>query len=84
MFDAVATAMDGERMITEMFKLLPSKTKFPDYYNVIEEPLDLRTVAKRVQGRHYETLDSMVRDLMVIVNNARTYNQPGSVIYKVC
>ena len=57
--------------------------KYAEYYEVIKDPLDLRTVAKRIQSCVYGSLDEMTKDLLLIVQNARTFNEPGSQIYKV-
>jgi protein polybromo-1 len=50
---------------------------------VIKDPIDLRTVAKKIQTSGYTTLEDMVKDLFLMVNNAKSFNKPGSIIYKV-
>jgi len=57
--------------------------KYIDYYQVIREPIDLRTIAQKIQSQSYETLESMYKDLMLMIQNARYFNKPSSLIYKV-
>ncbi|KAK7457993.1 hypothetical protein BaRGS_00039138 [Batillaria attramentaria] len=82
LFAAVMTARDGERDISEMFQLLPSKLKYPEYYRIIRSPIDLKTIAMKIQENKYHSLDEMERDLNLMVRNAQTYNEPKSVIFK--
>lgn len=57
--------------------------KLPDYYQVIKEPIDLRRIAIKIQTNSYTSLDDLVKDLLLMVQNAKTFNEPGSKIYKV-
>jgi len=57
--------------------------KYVDYYQVIHEPIDLRMIAQKIQSQSYETLDSMHKDLMLMIQNAKYFNKPSSLIYKV-
>lgn len=41
-------------------------------------------IGQKVQMNKYKSLDDMVKDLTLVVNNAKLYNEPGSQIYKVC
>jgi len=54
-----------------------------DYYQVIPDPIDLRIIAQKIQSQSYQTLDDMVKDLMLMIQNARFFNKPSSLIYKV-
>jgi len=57
--------------------------KYIDYYQVIREPIDLRVIAQKIQSQSYETLETMHKDLMLMIQNAKYFNKPGSLIYKV-
>ena len=47
--------------------------------------MDLHRVAQKIQSNAYTSLDEMVKDLNLIVQNAKTFNEPGSQVYKcVC
>ena len=50
LFTAVMTATDSDgRVLNTVFQLLPSKKSYPDYYEVIENPIDLKMIATRIQ-----------------------------------
>jgi hypothetical protein len=60
----------------------PDKMGLPDYYDIIKEPMDLGTVAKKLEKGEYADYESFAYDVRLIFNNARTYNPPDSQIYK--
>lgn len=83
LFTAVMTATDGEnRPLHIDFQLLPSKKKYPEYYEVIESPIDLKTIATKIQNNEYANLNEMEKDLTLMTKNACLFNEPGSQIYK--
>ncbi|XP_074033562.1 protein polybromo isoform X4 [Leptinotarsa decemlineata] len=83
LFEAVMTAKDdNKKLLHPAFQLLPSKKKYPDYYEVVEQPVDLKMVALKVQNNKYKFLIEMERDLLLMCKNACLYNEPGSHIYK--
>lgn len=49
---------------------------------MIETPVDLKTIAKRVQEGAYSSVTDMERDLLLMCRNACHFNEPGSQIYK--
>lgn len=57
---------------------------YPEYYKVIKDPIDLKMIAEKIQGSQYGSLDELERDLLLMVKNAKSFNEPGSQIYKVC
>uniref|UniRef100_A0A671PG02 Protein polybromo-1 n=1 Tax=Sinocyclocheilus anshuiensis TaxID=1608454 RepID=A0A671PG02_9TELE len=52
------------------------------YYAVIKEPIDLRTVAQRIQAGHYKSISAMAKDVDILTKNAKMYNEPGSQVFK--
>ncbi|XP_048403262.1 protein polybromo-1 isoform X6 [Stegostoma tigrinum] len=83
LFEAVATYVDPTgHLISELFQKLPSKVQYPDYYEIIKEPIDLKTIAQRIQNGVYKSVNVMARDIELLVRNAKTYNEPGSPIFK--
>ncbi|KAG6429127.1 hypothetical protein SASPL_107166 [Salvia splendens] len=55
----------------------------PDYYNIIKDPMDLKTMSKRVESeQYYVTLEMFVADVRRMFSNARTYNSPETIYYK--
>ena len=73
---------DSSRLLNTVFQLLPSRKRYPEYYEVIQEPMDLKIVAEKIQKNQYKEIAEMERDLQLIFSNARSFNEPGSQIYK--
>ncbi|VVC46091.1 Bromodomain, conserved site,High mobility group box domain,Bromodomain,Bromo adjacent homology (BAH) [Cinara cedri] len=83
LFTAVMSATDNDnRLLSEAFQLLPSKKLYPNYYEVIENPIDLRSIARKIQDGKYTNLAEMERELLIMTKNACLFNEPGSQIYK--
>ncbi|XP_073978285.1 protein polybromo isoform X2 [Rhodnius prolixus] len=76
-----ANAEDGHPLHTP-FQLLPSKKRYPKYYEVIEHPIDLRMIASKIQQGKYGSLGELEKDFLQMTRNACTFNEPGSMIYK--
>ncbi|KAL0978139.1 hypothetical protein UPYG_G00166640 [Umbra pygmaea] len=83
LLDAVVSYTDpAGRVISELFQKLPSKMHYPDYYAVIKEPIDLRTIAQRIQIGYYRSVSTMAKDIDLLAKNAKTYNEPGSQVFQ--
>ncbi|KAL2321001.1 hypothetical protein Fmac_029970 [Flemingia macrophylla] len=55
----------------------------PDYYDIIKDPIDLKTMSKRVESeQYYVTFEMFVADVRRMISNARTYNSPDTIYYK--
>jgi protein polybromo-1 len=51
LFSAVMTAKDvDDRPLHTVFQPIPSRKKYPSYYDIIENPIDLKMIAMKVQG----------------------------------
>ncbi|XP_077054125.1 polybromo 1, like isoform X3 [Siphateles boraxobius] len=83
LLEAIVSCTDSSgRLVSELFQKLPSKLHYPDYYAVIKDPIDLRTVAQRIQAGHYKSISAMAKDVDLLTKNAKTYNEPGSQVFK--
>ena len=85
LFGAVMTtgdASDPDRMLNTVFQLLPSRKRYPEYFELIKEPMDLKMAAEKIQKNKYKEISELEKDLQLIFTNARTFNEPGSQIYK--
>jgi hypothetical protein len=72
---------DG-RLISLAFLKLPSKKDYPDYYDIIPNPLSLNKIKERIKSGYYENLDHLCEDLTLVFTNAHRYNEPNSQIYR--
>ncbi|KAG5835754.1 hypothetical protein ANANG_G00247370 [Anguilla anguilla] len=83
LLEAVVTFTEPSgRLISELFQKLPSKVQYPDYFAIIKEPIDLKTIAQRIQMGYYKSVSAMAKDIDLLVKNAKTYNEPGSQVFK--
>ncbi|XP_029006635.1 protein polybromo-1-like isoform X2 [Betta splendens] len=83
LLEAVVSHTDPSgHLVSELFQKLPSKVHYPDYYAIIKEPIDLRTIAQRIQIGHYKSVNAMAKDIDLMAKNAKTYNEPGSQVFK--
>ncbi|XP_021953815.1 protein polybromo-1 isoform X3 [Folsomia candida] len=83
LFTAIINAKDvDDRPLHTVFQLLPSRKKYPSYYEVTENPIDLKMIAMKIQQVEYTCLSEMEKDLLLMARNACAFNEPGSQIYK--
>uniref|UniRef100_A0A3Q3KGU8 Protein polybromo-1 n=1 Tax=Monopterus albus TaxID=43700 RepID=A0A3Q3KGU8_MONAL len=83
LLEAVVSHADPSgRLVSELFQKLPSKVHYPDYYAIIKEPIDLRMIAQRIQIGYYKSVSAIAKDIDLMAKNAKTYNEPGSQVFK--
>uniref|UniRef100_A0A672K7G1 Bromo domain-containing protein n=1 Tax=Sinocyclocheilus grahami TaxID=75366 RepID=A0A672K7G1_SINGR len=79
----LAREMDKRgRRLSTIFLRLPSRAELPDYYVAIKKPIDMEKVKSHMLANKYQDVDALVEDLVLMFNNACTYNEPESLIYK--
>eukprot|EP00808_Paulinella_micropora_P002621 g37835.t1 len=54
----------------------------PDYYHVIKQPMDLKTVRQRLDKYYYKDVKMFIHDILLIVNNCRQYNTPDTTYFR--
>lgn len=52
----------------------PVKMNIPSYPSIITRPMDLSTIEKKLKGGQYATVDALVDDFNLMVQNAVTFN----------
>ena len=50
-----------------------------DYYEIVKHPMDLGTIKKRLETKHYFSARECIQDFHVMFKNCYTYNKPGDV-----
>jgi histone acetyltransferase len=55
----------------------------PDYYEIIRDPIDLRTMQERINIGYYDTIGKFVEDVERMFRNCKTYNKRDTVYYKM-
>jgi protein polybromo-1 len=83
-YRSVVTKMDDDgRFLCELFMKRPSATMYPQYYLVIKNPIDLKEILQKIRSEAYVTMEEMVGDVELMVENACTFNEEDSQVYKV-
>ncbi|KAJ7139490.1 SNF2-family ATP dependent chromatin remodeling factor snf21 [Mycena epipterygia] len=81
-YRAVVACEDPDgRKRCDLFRELPDKHDYPDYYQLITQPIALSHLRKRGGGPYYKDVQQYRNDWTLMFNNARTYNQEGSWVY---
>lgn len=75
------TDSDG-RVLSEPFMKLPSKSKLPDYYDIIKKPLDIKKIFNRIDDGKYADFDDLEKDFIQMCKNAQIYNEEASLIHE--
>ncbi|OII74144.1 uncharacterized protein cubi_02946 [Cryptosporidium ubiquitum] len=56
----------------------------PDYYNLIEQPIDLSTIMNKIKQDSYESIEQYRSDIDLIFINCKKYNESTSMIVEWC
>src|SRR6266702_2238736 len=72
---------ENGRKRCDLFRELPDKREYPDYYRIIPLPIALSHIRKRINSHQYKTVTGFRDDVRLMFTNARTYNQEGSWVY---
>lgn len=56
--------------------------KVPDYLDVIQTPMDLKKISLKNNMHLYQSFEEFIQDVVLISNNAMTYNSPDTVYYR--
>jgi ATP-dependent helicase STH1/SNF2 len=81
-YKAITSCTDETgRKRCDLFRELPDKREYPDYYRIILSPIALSHIRKRINTLQYKTVTAFRDDVRLMFTNARTYNQEGSWVY---
>lgn len=69
------------RGIIDPFIELPDKYDYPDYYQIIKNPICMNTIKKKINKKEYQSLKQFRQDIGLLCNNCRTYNEDTSLLY---
>lgn len=71
---------EGNLMVLP-FEKLPDKVAMADYYSVIHHPIALDTIKKKAKRKKYHNVDELQRDIELMLENAKIYNEDDSAVY---
>ena len=82
-YRAVETCLEPEtgRKRCLLFLDVPKKSDYPDYHVIIEKPIAMRQIKRRIDNRTFRRVDTCRDEFHLMVRNAKTYNQEGSWVY---
>ena len=61
---------------------LPTRTELPDYYEVIQKPVDITKILTKIEDGKYKDMDVMEKDFMLLCQNTQKYNEDRSLIHE--
>ncbi|RAL10055.1 putative RSC complex subunit (Sth1) [Aspergillus homomorphus CBS 101889] len=70
------------RSIIEPFMKPPPKSQYPDYYMIIQNPIAMEMIKKKINREEYQNLKDFRNDIHLLCQNARTYNEDGSILFQ--
>lgn len=68
-------------IIDPFIKLVP-RAQYPDYYIIITNPVAMDNIKKKINKEEYQNLKEFRDDIRLLCNNARTYNEDGSLLFQ--
>ncbi|CAL5871790.1 uncharacterized protein PFLUO_LOCUS6043 [Penicillium psychrofluorescens] len=70
------------RAIMDPFMKPPPRSQYPDYYMIIQNPIAMDTIQKKIKRDEYQNLREFREDVHMLCQNARTYNEDGSLLFQ--
>ncbi|WVF67895.1 hypothetical protein IAT40_002656 [Kwoniella sp. CBS 6097] len=79
--EGVYKAKDGNRRMVDIFRELPDKEEYDDYYQAIPEPECLDNISTQLGSQHYPNPEAFFKQLHLVFLNAKHYNEEESLIW---
>lgn len=73
---------DDDHLLSEYFIELPSRKLYPDYYQLITQPVSINSIRKNLKSGKIKNFESFKDSLGKIFTNAKFYNEEGSSVYE--
>eukprot|EP00985_Skeletonema_marinoi_P011846 scaffold5626_cov99-Skeletonema_marinoi.AAC.2 len=65
-----------------IFSVPVPRDEFPEYYELIKNPMDYGTMKQKLENDEYRSAQQMQKDFALVVDNCRKFNAPDSEIVK--
>ncbi|KAH0785269.1 Bromodomain containing protein [Histomonas meleagridis] len=62
-------------------KVDPIRDGAPDYLTIVQRPMDLTTIRKKLNNNEYKSYENWAEDVNQVWENAMIYNNEGTLIY---
>ncbi|KAG0180872.1 hypothetical protein DFQ28_000473 [Apophysomyces sp. BC1034] len=73
---------ESYRPRAQLFMELVSKRDYPMYYTMIKKPISMDMIKERIHSPYYKTVVEFQEDFHLMFDNARTFNEEGSLVYE--
>lgn len=70
-----------DRHFGHVFNVPVDLEKYSTYLNVVSKPMDFGTIRRKIDSNTYTSLDEFIADVNLVLDNARTFNPPNSLVY---
>ena len=70
---------DGAQPIG-VFLEKPSRKDYPDYYDIISDPISMNEIDDKIRDGRYRTEEEFIGDCKLMFDNCRIFNEEGSLI----
>jgi ATP-dependent helicase STH1/SNF2 len=81
-YESLMDLEDSGRPIIDPFIELPPKYHYADYYEIIKNPICMKTIERKINRKEYQSLKQFKQDITLLCNNCRTYNEDASLLYQ--
>ena len=58
------------RQLSMIFLRLPPRSEFPDYYDIIKNPIDFEIISTKLKQNRYNSMDECLADFILMFDNA--------------
>ncbi|MCJ1308669.1 hypothetical protein MMC25_002322 [Agyrium rufum] len=73
---------DTGQIMVHHFERLPDKSAMPEYFAEIKDPIAIDLIKRKQKRKKYHSVDHFMRDMELMYENAKAYNEDYSQIYK--
>ncbi|CAD6891549.1 unnamed protein product [Tilletia laevis] len=80
-YNALLSCQDGDRRRSDVFMDKPRKTIYPEYYVIIQKPIAMRDIKKKIDQLVYKAASQCREDFLLMFTNARTFNADDSIVF---
>ncbi|GAB7362068.1 hypothetical protein MBLNU230_g2102t1 [Neophaeotheca triangularis] len=70
------------RGIIDPFLGIPPRNQYPDYHQLIPNPISMAEIEKKINKKQYQNLRSFRQDIALMCANCRQYNEDTSTLYQ--
>uniref|UniRef100_A0A914YR62 Protein polybromo-1 n=1 Tax=Panagrolaimus superbus TaxID=310955 RepID=A0A914YR62_9BILA len=70
------------RLLSPPFRVLATEDELPEYYDVVKNPIDFKTIATKIRSGRYKSWAAFDEDIQLLVNNCKLFNSSTSQLYK--